>query len=124
MTVVLYFYGHYLIGELRGKHEKLVREHDTRILMRTDIKKNYELIDKPRVEGANTDAVVCRRVVDMPIPEAPAEIQRCSYCDLAGDDAKLAKRREPRVTRPSARPLRRPSQKQPHRKGDICHVLT
>jgi hypothetical protein len=26
MTVVLYFYGHYLIGELRGKHEKLVRE--------------------------------------------------------------------------------------------------
>ena len=80
-----------MIGQRRGNHVKLVREHDTRILMRTDIKKNYELIDKPRVEGANTDAVVCRRVVDMPIPEAPAEIQRCSYCDLAGPFADLLK---------------------------------
>jgi len=97
MTVVLYFYGHYLIGELRGKHEKLVREHDTRILMRTDIKKNYELIDKPRVEGANTDAVVCRRVVDMPIPEAPAEIQRCSYCDLAGEPRQIFPRTVGRI---------------------------
>jgi hypothetical protein len=66
MTVVLYPYGHYLIGKFRGN---LVREHDTRILMRTDIKKNYELIDNPRVEGANADAVVCRRVADMSIPE-------------------------------------------------------
>ena len=49
--------------------------------MMADIKKNYELIDNPRVEGANADVVVCRRVADMPIPGAPAEIQRCSYCD-------------------------------------------
>jgi hypothetical protein len=49
--------------------------------MKTDIKKKYELIHNPSVEGANADVVVCRRVADMPIPGAPAEIQRCSYCD-------------------------------------------
>jgi hypothetical protein len=53
MAVVLYPCGHYLNDQVRGDHVKLVWEHDTRTLLRTEIKKNYEFIGSPRVEGAN-----------------------------------------------------------------------
>jgi hypothetical protein len=48
-------------------------------------------------EGEKTDAVVCMRVFDMPIPPVPAQIDHCVKCGERVWVSKLSPRKPRRV---------------------------